>query len=322
MRAVEKGETAKPITVLTPTYNRRRELEKLYQSLCAQTDTNVFDWLIVDDGSGDDTGEAVQAWAGEAPFPVRYLRKENGGKHTALNLGIAEISAPLTFIVDSDDSLTPDAAGTILRYYAKYQSRLESEHIGGFCFLRADSAGEVNAGRFPQDEFLADYCSSRINAGIEGDRAEVFLTEVLRQFPFREFPGEKYLPEDAVWMAMSGIYTLVNVNHVIYICDYLQGGLTKTGRKMKIHSPFGMMYRSAVYLNDPRVNPKTRCKMMLLYRIYDHFAAEREENGHLTAEETERCRSAVQVRRTALYHLMALPAAVLYRRWRKEYQAG
>ena len=306
------------ITILTPTFNRRIELKALYRSLCSQT-AFVFDWLIVDDGSTDDTAETVERWKGDAPFEIRYLHKENGGKDTALNLGMIQITAPLTFIVDSDDTLTPDAVETVCSYYKKYQPLPGSRNIGGFCFLRADSEGEVNAGRFPVNESISDYCESRINAGIAGDKAEVFLTEVLKKYPFQEFEGERYLPEDAVWMQMSAQYTLVNINRVIYVCDYLEGGLTRTGRRMKIRSPYGMMYRSAVYLRDPRVNRKTRCKMMLLYRIYSHFASDQDAQAGRTEAEQTRSRELVSIQRTGLYHFMKLPAFLLYLRWKRVY---
>ena len=307
------------ITILTPAYNRCTELENLYHSLCRQTQ-QCFDWLIVDDGSTDRTRETVQTWIRKAPFSIRYLYKENGGKHTALNLGITQITAPLTFIVDSDDTLSKDAVETIHAYYEKYQPLPGPQSIGGLCFLRADSRGVINAGKFPEDETVADYCASRINAGIGGDRAEVFLTDVLRKYPFPVFKGEKYMPEDAVWMRMSSDYKLVNINHAIYICDYLEGGLTKTGRKMKVYSPYSMMYRSSVYLNDPRVNTKTRCKMMLLYRIYSHFAEERDRVSGASEEEILKRRGRVGIRKTALYLVMGLPAFVLYQRWKRVYK--
>ena len=307
------------ITILTPAYNRCTELENLYHSLCRQTQ-QCFDWLIVDDGSTDRTRETVQTWIRKAPFSIRYLYKENGGKHTALNLGITQITAPLTFIVDSDDTLSEDAVETIHAYYEKYQPLPGPQSIGGLCFLRADSRGVINAGKFPEDETVADYCASRINAGIGGDRAEVFLTDVLRKYPFPVFKGEKYMPEDAVWMRMSSDYKLVNINHAIYICDYLEGGLTKTGRKMKVYSPYSMMYRSSVYLNDPRVNTKTRCKMMLLYRIYSHFAEERDRVSGASEEEILKRRGRVGIRKTALYLVMGLPAFVLYQRWKRVYK--
>ena len=114
------------VTILTPAYNRCSELENLYRSLCGQTQ-QCFDWLIVDDGSRDQTRETVQAWIQEAPFSIRYLYKENGGKHTALNLGISKIIAPLTFIVDSDDTLA-----RIMKSISRFRGRRALE-VCVFC---------------------------------------------------------------------------------------------------------------------------------------------------------------------------------------------
>ena len=77
------------LTVLTPTYNRAALLPRLFESLCRQT-CKDFEWIVVDDGSTDETEAVVRSVGREAAFPVRYLRKENGGKHTAVNLGVRE----------------------------------------------------------------------------------------------------------------------------------------------------------------------------------------------------------------------------------------
>lgn len=95
------------ITVVTPSYNRFHTLPALYNSLQAQT-SKCFEWLIVDDGSTDDTEALVETFIPDN-YKLRYIKKENGGKHTALNVAFLNVYTPLTFIVDSDDVLTPDA---------------------------------------------------------------------------------------------------------------------------------------------------------------------------------------------------------------------
>ena len=104
------------LTILTPTYNRAEELKRLGGSLLAQTSKD-FEWLVIDDGSSDETAAVVNDFSSQASFPVRYVKKDNGGKHTAINLGVSMISSGLTFIVDSDDWLTEDAVSTILGAY-------------------------------------------------------------------------------------------------------------------------------------------------------------------------------------------------------------
>lgn len=255
------------LTILTPTYNRAAYLPRLYESLRAQTNKD-FLWLVVDDGSEDETKELLASYeAGD--IEIRYKKQENAGKHTALNRGIDAVETELTFIVDSDDYLPENAVETILRYHEKYK---ETSDLCGYSFLRFHGDGRVNTAYFPSDELIGTYAEVRINGGIGGDKAEVFYTRILKQYPFPVFPGEKFLPEDVVWMRMSGPYQMVHINENIYFCDYLEGGLTNTGKRMKIHSPGGMTLRAKIYLDDPVVCFQVKLKMMLLYQIYGRFA--------------------------------------------------
>lgn len=293
----------KTITILTPSYNRAGNLPKLYESLCRQTDSD-FQWLVVDDGSEDDTPKKVQGWRQEGRIPICYIRKENGGKHTALNTGIARIDSELTFIVDSDDYLPENAVETILACHRKYRG---TEGLCGYSFLRFYSNGEVNEAFFPKDEWIDTYVNVRINGGIGGDKAEVFYTAILKQYPFPVYEGEKFVPEDLIWLQMSGPYRMVHINKCIYISDYLEGGLTRSGRKMKVKSPRAMMQRARLYVDNKDVNKKTKCKMILLYIIYGRFAGER---SHCLF---------CQLERKPWYLLGFLPGMVLYYLWRYRY---
>ncbi len=293
----------KTITILTPTYNRRNTLPALYESLAKQTQKD-FLWMVVDDGSSDGTQELVQGWAGVSEFPIQYFYQDNGGKHTALNSGIGTVRSDLIFIVDSDDTLPEEAVETILRYHRKYAG---TKGLCGYSFLRCYPDGKVNEGYYPEDERIDTYVNARINAGIGGDKAEVFYTEVLKQFPFPVYEGEKYVPEDLVWVQMSGPYRMVHINQCVYISEYLEGGLTRSGKRMKIRSPRGMMKRAEVYLNDGTVRELTKWKMILLYVIYGRFA---KEGGRvLMGRLNEKWRYVVGV----------IPGMVLYVVWKRIY---
>ena len=140
------------ITVFTPTYNRETLLPALYQSLQQQTD-HRFEWLIVDDGSADYTGDLVEGWIREAnPFPIRYYRQENGGKHTAINWGAAMARGELFFIVDSDDILPPHSVETTLRW-ANTLPENATESYCGVCGLKAYSADKT-VGKSFEGEWL------------------------------------------------------------------------------------------------------------------------------------------------------------------------
>lgn len=301
---MDKGIT---LAVLTPTYNRRSTIGKLYESLKAQTCMDFF-WMIVDDGSTDGTEETVREWMRQGEISMGFLKKENGGKHTALNAGISRIEQELVFIVDSDDCLTKDAVETVLAYAGKYRKEREEKKLCGYCFLRHYSDGKVNTAYFPKDEYIDNYVETRINGNIGGDKAEVFYTSALREFPFKEYPDEKFMPEDAVWIAMSQKYDMVHINKGIYICDYMEGGLTRTGRAMKIYSPKGMMLRSVLFLNDNRVCLKVKVKMALLYVIYSGFAGV----GFSDA--------AKKLDKRGLFYAVYIPGLLIQRQWKKRWK--
>lgn len=289
------------LTIITPTYNRAGFLPKLYESLLRQTNPD-FTWLVVDDGSEDGTSELIEGYRREQKIPISYERQSNAGKHTALNRGIAGIASELTFIVDSDDYLPDDAVETILSYHREYKN---TQGLCGYSFLRCHSDGRVNTAYFPEDEKIDTYLHVRINGNIGGDKAEVFFTDILKKYPFPVFAGETYLPEDVVWMRMSGPYRMVHINKNVYICDYLEDGLTNTGRRMKIHSPKGMMLRSKIYLENPETCLKVKVKMMMLYIIYGSFAGY--DRKRLFRESADK----------ALYMLCFFPALLLYHRWKR-----
>ncbi|MCM1122095.1 MAG: glycosyltransferase family 2 protein [Eubacterium sp.] len=294
------------ITIITPTYNRAGLLPRLYQSLCSQTNGD-FEWLVIDDGSQDDTEELIGKYCRENVIKIDYERQENAGKHTALNRGITRIRSELTFIVDSDDYLPEDAVAIILSYHRKYR---DTKGLCGYSFLRCHGDGSVNTAYFPKDELIATYLEARINGNIGGDKAEVFYTDILKQYPFPVFEGEKYMPEDAVWMQMSGPYKMVHINQNVYFCDYLEGGLTQTGRKMKIYSPRGMTLRSRIYLQNKDTCLKVKIKMMMLYIIYGHFA--KYDDRKLYKE----------IGNKVLWYLLYIPSDLIYRMWKRKLSAN
>lgn len=291
--------TNKTITILTPTYNRANLLPVLYNSLLKQTDTD-FEWILVDDGSSDDTKSVVDDFVSQNKIDIRYYYQANSGKHCALNKGINAANGELLFIVDSDDYLPEDAISLILEYHKKYR---DNDKICGYSFLRCYEDGTVNEGYFPREEWVTSFVEARINIGLLGDKAEVFKTDVLKKYPFPEFEGEKFLPEDVIWMRMSRDYDMVHINKCIYISEYLEGGLTKQGRSKKKESPKGMMLRSSEYIKTKNVKIFVKIKMMLLYIIYGKCA------NLSTGQMATGCENKF------LFYVLYIPACVLAYRW-------
>ena len=288
------------ITVLTPAYNRGKLLEKLYESLCAQ-DCKDFEWLIVDDGSTDDTSACVEQMKKKADFPIFYYKKINGGKHTALNYAYQFIKTPLTFIVDSDDFLTEDAISSIESIYQNYK---DEHDLCGFSFLRGKlDGGYLSTSGVPQDGMKESYVDCRINRNIGGDMAEVWYTHCLKEYPFPEFQGEKFLGEDIVWVRMSKKYKMRFFNRVIYVSDYLEDGLTNNRRKHNIKSPNGCVVRAEAFL-DSDSNIKTKIKAALQYQIYGKFA------------QIDMSKMYQKTNSKGLFILCHLPAQILYVIWK------
>lgn len=256
------------VTVLTPSYNRAPQLKALWHSLCSQGNQR-FEWLVVDDGSQDDTEKTVKDLSEQSNFPVVYVKKENGGKHTALNVGINKVQTPLSFIVDSDDILTDDAIETIIKYYERFR---DESDVCGFSFLRMFPDGKINGKLFPHEDWKAGYIQTRINADdMMSDKAEVYKTSCLKEFPFPEFDGERFLGEDVVWIRMGRKYKTIHVNKAIYIGDYQTDGLTVNRRRHNLQAPNGCTVRAREYLQKD-ICVKARMKATLQYLIYGRVA--------------------------------------------------
>jgi glycosyltransferase involved in cell wall biosynthesis len=225
------------ITVFTPTYNRAHLLQRLYDSLCKQT-FNDFEWLIVDDGSKDDTESVVNTFIAEDRLDIRYIKQSNGGKHRAINRGVAEANGDLFFIVDSDDYLSNNGLELIEYYYEQIKC---NDSFAGVSGIRVDENGTRIGGIFPFDILDTDYMSLYFKYHINGDMAEVYKTKILRNFPFPNFNDEKFCAESFVWNRIAQKFKLRYFNKGIYICEYLMNGLTSNMIRNRMKSPITSM---------------------------------------------------------------------------------
>lgn len=254
------------ITILTPTYNRKENLKNLYKSLLYQTN-HKFQWLIIDDGSNDNTKELVDGFH-NSNFEIDYYYKENGGKHTALNYSHQYIKGDWTFVVDSDDILTKKAIALVYEYIEKYGNK---KNIGSFAFLKSDYSGKVLAPQLYKNDYISNVIDYRVNSNVKGDQAEVYRSEIFKKFKFPVFEGEKFLGEDYLHINAAYISNTVYINTIIYLAEYKDDGLTKAGRKLRIQNPLGGMLHGSLYFSK-RFKIKYRVKGMMLYICYGLFA--------------------------------------------------
>lgn len=225
------------ITVLTPTYNRVLLLDVLYESLTEQYFPD-FEWVVIDDGSTDSTSDLFEKIMQEKKIRINYIRKRNGGKHTAINRGVKEAKGDIILIVDSDDSLPCDSLYYINKQYLKIK---DDESIAGVCGLMAHHDGTIIGNRNISSSMNLSSIEMRYEYGFVGDVCEVFKTDVLREFPFPEIENEKFCPEALVWNRIARKYKLRFFDHVIYYRDYLDGGLTSKIVRIRMNSPIASM---------------------------------------------------------------------------------
>lgn len=208
------------LTVFTPAYNRAHTLTGTYESLRSQKNKD-FLWLIVDDGSKDNTEDLVRTWqAVDNGFEIRYIYKNNGGMHTAHNTAYEHIDTELNVCIDSDDALAEDAVEKIL---TKWQ-RVKDKGYAGIVGLDADMNGNIIGKGFPEgmtETTLSGYYA----AGGSGDKKLVYRTDVIKQYlPYPVFEGEKYIALAYVYLLIDQKYRLAVLDEVLCNVDYRQDG--------------------------------------------------------------------------------------------------
>lgn len=221
------------LTVFTPTYNRAYLLNRLYQSL-KQQNINDFEWIIVDDGSVDDTKEIVESFIAENLIPITYFYKKNEGKHIAINKGVELAKGDLFFIVDSDDILPEYSLEVILKKYEKVK---RNNLIAGVSGRKGYIKGGYIGTNLTYEDMVLTSIELRMKKKIKGDMAEVYRTEILKKYPFPKFEGENFCTEGLVWQRIDQNYKMLWFSDIIYKAEYLEGGLTFNSIRLRKNNP-------------------------------------------------------------------------------------
>lgn len=221
------------LTVFTPTYNRAYKLPQLYESLCKQTSNN-FEWLIVDDGSTDDTEFVVRRWIDENVIKIRYYKQENGGKQRAHNLGVQKSLGLLFVCVDSDDYVEPE----FVRKHLEQLPRLrQNTKLAGIISLQGYSNSKPVGTYFPKGIKYTTLSNLYNKKKYKGDSTLAYYTAVLKQYPFVVEDGEKFIGEAYVYNQIDQKYELLVLPEILTIKEYLEDGYTKNVRKLTKDNP-------------------------------------------------------------------------------------
>jgi glycosyltransferase involved in cell wall biosynthesis len=222
-------------TVFTPTYNRAHTLGRVYLSLLSQTFSD-FEWLIVDDGSTDGTTALVNSFIADRKIVIRYIQQPNGGKHVAFNRGVREAHGYLFLPFDSDDSCIPT---TLEQFHAGWYSISDEKrsHFSGVTCLCMNERDEVVGSSFPLKVLDGKPYEITSKYQLKGEKWGFHRTAILEQYPFPEFPDERFVPEGLIWNRIGGNYKIRFINVALRRYYVTSNSLSSASVKIRILSP-------------------------------------------------------------------------------------
>lgn len=230
----------KTLTVFTPAYNRAHTLKRTYQSLCDQT-CKDFEWLIVDDGSTDNTRAIVDDWINERVIPIRYIYQSNQGMHGAHNTAYANIESELNTCVDSDDYMPEDAVEKIIGFWKSLPEEKKKQYAGLIGLDYADG-GELIGTAFPA-EMRETTLQGFYEAGGKGDKKLVYRTDIIKNYPeYPIFEGERYVGLAYKYILIDQDYKLLTLNEPLVIVDYQLSGSSFSMYKQYWNNPKGFAF--------------------------------------------------------------------------------
>ncbi|MBQ8238023.1 MAG: glycosyltransferase family 2 protein [Oscillospiraceae bacterium] len=271
-------ERKKTLTVFTATYNRGHLIERLYRSLLRQSCFD-FEWLVIDDGSEDNTKELFSEWLNaDNPFTIRYYYQPNQGLIRALNLGIELAQGEYFAKIDSDDYVVDDFSEKMITWINQIRNE---EKVYGVSGVRVSPEGIPLKGSWPQMPDDSDYVDAtdleRAAYNLDADMCESWRTDVLRQHPFPVWDGEKFAPEQIVFfdIALEG-WKIRWFPVAMLICEYQEGGLTLGASKLEKQNPMGyaMMYNQKLkYLRGikQRMKAAMQCNALCFVGGYPQY---------------------------------------------------
>lgn len=245
------------LTIFTPAYNRAHLLPRLYESLCRQS-CHDFCWLIIDDGSTDNTRELVQGWIAEQRLPIRYEYKPNGGMHTAHNLAYRLINTELNTCIDSDDYMPDDAVEKIIKCWKEHRG----EGIAGIIGLDSDTNGKILGEAFSHPFGI----TPRGRCKLKGDKKLILRTDVVRKYPeYPVFEGEKYFGLGYLYMLIHFDWSFVTTNDVYCIVEYQNEGSSKNMLRQYLLNPNGFAELRILTLSHPDLSILDKMRLSIHY---------------------------------------------------------
>lgn len=250
----------KILTVFTPTFNRAYTLHKCYESLKRQSSKD-FIWLIIDDGSTDNTKEMVEKWISEDEIEIRYHYQKNKGMHGAHNTAYELIDTEINTCIDSDDYMSDDAVEKIINFWNKNKNR----GLAGFVALDAYENGEVIGTKLPSDINETTYFDIYNTLGVKGDKKFIYRSDLTKLYPYPIFEGEKYVSLAYKYAKLDDDYKLGLMNEVVCIVEYMEDGSSLNMFKQYRRNPKGFSFIRIENMKNPRMSAKSKFKECIHY---------------------------------------------------------
>ena len=256
----------KRLTIFTPTYNRAYILPKLYESLCVQT-CQDFEWLVVDDGSTDNTRELVDGWIKDGKIAIRYCIQENGGKMRAYNKAVSLTDSELFVCIDSDDQMASErVVEDSLMFWDEHKDDACHKPIGGMVSVRKSLHGRHDLSAAPAMGRLRE-----LGSYYGGETTIFILTEILRNYPYPSFEGEKFVTDVYIYDQMDEAYLFLFHPYVSQNCVYQQDGYTLSYRRLLFSNPKGHREYHALQMRLKKGGLKSViCYISLSLFVRDH----------------------------------------------------
>lgn len=257
------------IAVFTPTFNRAYKLPDLYKSLLRQTNKD-FVWLVVDDGSTDDTKRLINSYINEKLINIRFVSRENGGKQRAHNTALSNCYEELFFTVDSDDYLVDSAIQQVIDAWTPLKTK---KNIAGMIALCGENDNKPLNTYLPRGLKTTKIYDLYSKYHFAGDATLIYRTSILKQYPYDVADGEKFIAESFVYLQIDEKYDLSTLNSVLMIRKYLPDGYTKSARTVARLNPKGYMKIKKMYMERATTH-RDAIESTTLYLVGAYFARE------------------------------------------------
>ncbi|MBN8251488.1 glycosyltransferase family 2 protein [Priestia flexa] len=250
----------KTITIFTPTYNRAYCLNDCYESLKVQT-CKDFIWLIIDDGSTDDTRQKVAVWKEEGDVDISYYFQENKGMHAAHNKAYELIDTELNVCIDSDDYMPRDAVEKIIQHWKRYGN----SSVSGIMGLDSNRNGTIIGTAFPEELKQSTLFHLYHKHGVTGDKKLVYRTELTKRYPYPLFEGEKYVGLAYKYHMLDKDYELLLMNEVLCCVEYLPDGSSQNMLSQYLKNPQGFAFYRKELMKLPFASPLFKFRQAVHY---------------------------------------------------------